>query len=112
MIKKVIEVATKKKKYIGICGQAPSDYPEFAKFLVECGIESMSLNPDTMIKTRLAVAEIEKKFTSECKISQFLRYNKIPDWAWQIPTVFWHWQFLPLPVLHCVPDIWGRALVV
>ena len=60
MIKKVIEVATKKKKYIGICGQAPSDYPEFAKFLVECGIESMSLNPDTMIKTRLAVAEIEK----------------------------------------------------
>ena len=59
MIKKVIEVATKKKKYIGICGQAPSDYPEFAKFLVECGIESMSLNPDTMIKTRLAVAEIE-----------------------------------------------------
>ena len=61
MIKKVIEVATKKKKYIGICGQAPSDYPEFAKFLVECGIESMSLNPDTMIKTRLAVAEIEKK---------------------------------------------------
>ena len=61
MIKKVIEVATKKKKYIGICGQAPSDYPEFAKFLVECGIESMSLNPDTMIKTRLAVVEIEKK---------------------------------------------------
>lgn len=61
MIKKVIEVSTKKKKYIGICGQAPSDYPEFAKFLVECGIESMSLNPDTMIKTRLAVAEIEKK---------------------------------------------------
>jgi pyruvate,water dikinase len=61
MIKKVIEVATAKWKYIGICGQAPSDYPEFAKFLVECGIESMSLNPDTMIKTRLAVAEIEKK---------------------------------------------------
>jgi len=61
MIKKVIEVANKKKKYIGICGQAPSDYPEFAKFLVECGIESMSLNPDTMIKTRLAVADIEKK---------------------------------------------------
>ena len=67
MIKKVIEVATKKKKYIGICGQAPSDYPEFAKFLVECGIESMSLNPDTMIKTRLAVAEIEKKLKKKSK---------------------------------------------
>ena len=67
MIKKVIEVATKKKKYIWICGQAPSDYPEFAKFLVECGIESMSLNPDTMIKTRLAVAEIEKKLKKKGK---------------------------------------------
>ena len=67
MIKKVIEVATAKWKYIGICGQAPSDYPEFAKFLVECGIESMSLNPDTMIKTRLAVAEIEKKLKKKGK---------------------------------------------
>jgi len=67
MIKKVIEVATKKKKYIGICGQAPSDYPEFAKFLVECGIGSMSLNPDTMIKTRLAIAEIEKKLKKKGK---------------------------------------------
>lgn len=67
MIKKVIEVARKKKKYIGICGQAPSDYPEFAKFLVECGIESMSLNPDTMIKTRLAVADIEKKLKKKGK---------------------------------------------
>ena len=67
MIKKVIEIATAKWKYIGICGQAPSDYPEFAKFLVECGIESMSLNPDTMIKTRLAVAEIEKKLKKKGK---------------------------------------------
>ena len=67
MIRKVIEVATAKWKYIGICGQAPSDYPEFAKFLVECGIESMSLNPDTMIKTRLAVADIEKKLNRKGK---------------------------------------------
>ncbi len=67
MIKRVIEVATAKWKYIWICGQAPSDYPEFAKFLVECGIESMSLNPDTMIKTRLAVAEIEKKLRKRGK---------------------------------------------
>ena len=60
-VKQVIETAVKKGKYIGICGQAPSDYPEFAEFVVECGIESMSLNPDTVIKTTLIVAELEKK---------------------------------------------------
>jgi pyruvate,water dikinase len=61
MVKQVIEVARRKGKYIGICGQAPSDYVEFAEFLVECGIESMSLNPDTVIKTTLAVAALEKR---------------------------------------------------
>ncbi|MFZ5428236.1 MAG: phosphoenolpyruvate synthase [Thermodesulfobacteriota bacterium] len=61
MVKQVIDVANAKGKYIGICGQAPSDYPEFAEFIVECGIQSMSLNPDTVIKTTLAVAELEKK---------------------------------------------------
>ena len=61
MIKQVIDVCNKKGKYVGICGQAPSDYLDFAEFLVECGIQSMSLNPDTVIKTTLAVAELEKK---------------------------------------------------
>jgi pyruvate,water dikinase len=61
MVRQVIETAVKKGKYIGICGQAPSDYLEFAEFVVECGIETMSLNPDTVIKTTLAVAELEKK---------------------------------------------------
>jgi pyruvate,water dikinase len=61
LVKQVIEVCLKKGKYIGICGQAPSDYQEFAEFVVECGIESMSLNPDTVIKTTLAVAALEKK---------------------------------------------------
>ena len=61
MVRQVIETAIKKGKYIGICGQAPSDYLEFAEFVVECGIETMSLNPDTVIKTTLAVAELEKK---------------------------------------------------
>ncbi|UCF13861.1 MAG: phosphoenolpyruvate synthase [Thermoplasmatales archaeon] len=46
---------------VGICGQAPSDFPEFAEFLVECGIDSISLNPDTVIKTRLNIAETEKR---------------------------------------------------
>jgi pyruvate,water dikinase len=61
LVKQVIEVANKKGKYIGICGQAPSDFPEFAEFLVQCGIKSMSLNPDTVIKTTLLVKEKEKQ---------------------------------------------------
>jgi len=61
MVRQVIEVCNAKGKYIGICGQAPSDYPEFAEFIVECGIQSMSLNPDTVIKTTLAVAALEKR---------------------------------------------------
>jgi pyruvate,water dikinase len=51
LIRRVIKVCKEKNKYCGICGQAPSDYPEFAKFLVEEGIESISLNADTVIKT-------------------------------------------------------------
>ena len=50
-----------RKKYVGICGQGPSDYPEFAAFLIEQGIESMSLNPDTVISTILAVAKQERR---------------------------------------------------
>ena len=57
MIKQVIKACRKKKKYCGICGQAPSDFPEFAKFLAKEGIESISLNPDTIIKTILSLAE-------------------------------------------------------
>jgi pyruvate,water dikinase len=60
MISMVIDKVKKKGKKIGICGQAPSDFPEFAEFLVECGIDSISLNPDSVIKTRLIVAEKEK----------------------------------------------------
>ena len=61
MVRMVIDVAKRRGKKIGICGQAPSDFPEFATFLVECGIDSMSLIPDTVIKTRLAVAAREKE---------------------------------------------------
>ena len=51
LIADVIKVCRKKKKYIGICGQAPSDFPDFAEFLIKEGIESISLNPDTVLKT-------------------------------------------------------------
>lgn len=61
LITQVIDVAKKKGKKIGICGQAPSDFPDFAEFLVECGIDSISLIPDTVIKTRLAIAKKEKE---------------------------------------------------
>lgn len=60
MVEMAISTAKEKGRKIGICGQAPSDYPEFAKFLVELGIDSMSLNPDSVLKTLLMVAEVEK----------------------------------------------------
>jgi pyruvate,water dikinase len=60
LVKDVIDAAQERDKYIGICGQAPSDFPDFAEFLVEEGIHSMSLNPDTVIKTRVDVAEKEE----------------------------------------------------
>jgi pyruvate,water dikinase len=57
MIRDVIKVCRQKKKYIGICGQGPSDYPDFAKFLVKEKIDSISLNSDTVIKTILKLAK-------------------------------------------------------
>jgi pyruvate,water dikinase len=48
------------RRKVGICGQAPSDFPEFAEFLVEQGIDSISLNPDTVAKTRINVSEKEQ----------------------------------------------------
>ncbi|MFA6353464.1 MAG: phosphoenolpyruvate synthase [Candidatus Paceibacterota bacterium] len=61
LIAEIIHKCKEKGKYIGICGQAPSDYPDFAEFLEEEGIESMSLNPDTIIKIIMALSENEKK---------------------------------------------------
>jgi len=61
LIAEVIAKCRARKKYIGICGQAPSDYPDFALFLVEQGIESISLNPDTVVRTTVAIAKQEKK---------------------------------------------------
>ncbi|MEK7508467.1 MAG: phosphoenolpyruvate synthase [Patescibacteria group bacterium] len=52
LLRQVIAVAHKEKIKVGICGQAPSDYPDFAKFLVKEGIDSLSLNPDMVVKTR------------------------------------------------------------
>ncbi len=61
LIEKLIEVGKRTHTKVGICGQAPSDFPDFAQFLVELGIDSISLNPDTVIKTSIAIAEKEKQ---------------------------------------------------
>jgi pyruvate,water dikinase len=63
LVKHVIEVvhAHEPRREIGICGQAPSDFPDFAEFLVECGIDSLSLNPDVVVSKRLDIAEVEKE---------------------------------------------------
>ncbi len=60
MVALAIEAAIRNGKKIGICGQAPSDYPEFAQFLVERGINSISLNPDTVIQTTHHILETER----------------------------------------------------
>ncbi len=61
MIEHVIRIAKAKNRKIGICGDAPSTYPEFAKFLVDCGIDSISLSADALIKTRIIIANHEAK---------------------------------------------------
>ncbi|MFV1917559.1 MAG: putative PEP-binding protein, partial [Patescibacteria group bacterium] len=61
MIEDVIKACKKRRKYIGICGQAPSDFPEFDDFLVKNRIDSISLNPDTVIKTIPRIYKMERK---------------------------------------------------
>jgi pyruvate,water dikinase len=65
MLRRAIEAAKRAGKPIGICGQAPSDYPEFAEWLVECGIDSISLNPDTAIKTAFVIFRAEAGHRAE-----------------------------------------------
>lgn len=61
MIRLAVVGAKRNGRHCGLCGQAPSDYPEMAEFLVEIGIDSMSLNPDTVLKTTQQVLETERK---------------------------------------------------
>jgi pyruvate, water dikinase len=59
MVGMVIDACKKRNKYVGICGQAPSDYPDFTKFLIEQGIESISLNPDVIFQTIMQIKKVE-----------------------------------------------------
>ena len=65
MIASAIDAARRAGKKIGICGQAPSDYPEFARFLVQKGINSISLNPDTVIQTTRTILEAESELRQQ-----------------------------------------------
>lgn len=61
MIRLAVTGAQRNHKHIGLCGQAPSDYPDMAEFLVEIGIDSMSLNPDTVLQTTQKILETEQR---------------------------------------------------
>jgi pyruvate,water dikinase len=60
-LRQAVEGARRNRRHSGICGQAPSDYPEIAKYLVELGIDSLSLTPDSVLRTTLAVVALEKQ---------------------------------------------------
>jgi pyruvate,water dikinase len=68
MVAMAIDAAKRANKKIGICGQAPSDYPEFAEFLVKRGINSISLNPDTVIKTTQHILETEQALNQSAAV--------------------------------------------
>jgi len=72
-IASAIRTVKKAGRKIGICGQAPSDYPDFAQFLVREGIDSISLNPDVVVKMTLTILEQEKQLDDEAS-----RKNKEP----------------------------------
>jgi pyruvate,water dikinase len=61
MIKWAVEGARRNGRHSGLCGQAPSDYPEMAEYLVEIGIDSMSLNPDTVLQTTQLLLDLERR---------------------------------------------------
>jgi pyruvate, water dikinase len=61
LIQMAVEGARRNKRHSGFCGQAPSDYPEMAEYLVELGIDSISLNPDTVLKTTQRILDVEKR---------------------------------------------------
>jgi len=61
LIRMAVEGAARNDRHSGFCGQAPSDYPEMAEYLVELGIDSISLNPDTVLKTTMRILEVEER---------------------------------------------------
>jgi pyruvate,water dikinase len=64
LIEQAIDACKEAGKKVGLCGQGPSDYPDFAEFLVGCGIDSFSVTPDVAVKTRLLVADVEQRLAA------------------------------------------------
>ena len=76
MIRLAVEGCRRNGRHSGFCGQAPSDYPDMAQFLVEIGIDSMSLNPDAVLKTTLSVLEIERRLGRKAQRPEELEIGK------------------------------------
>lgn len=80
-VKHLIEVAHSENKTVSICGQAPSVYPEFAEFLVRAGIDSMSVNPDTVKFTKKMVAQVEQRIMLDALTGKGRKVNE-EELAW------------------------------
>ena len=85
MIRMAVEGCERNQRHSGLCGQAPSDYPDMAEFLVELGIDSISLTPDTLIKTIYLVHQVEQRLGSDegSPARSVMRH-----WR-SVPPVFW-----------------------
>ena len=79
-IKHLIKVAHKEGKTVSICGQAPSFYPNFTKFLIKCGIDSVSVNPDTVKATKNLVAAVEQRILLDAATGKGLVDDPELDW--------------------------------
>ena len=77
MISNVITEAHKAGAKIGLCGQAPSDHPEFAAFLVECGIDSISVSPDSFVAVKKSVADAEAKLEATPGLELLIRCGQV-----------------------------------
>ncbi len=69
MLRQLIQTAKRTGTKVGICGQGPSDFPDFAQFLVELGIDTISVTPDSLLKTRRAISEVEKVIAGNGKVT-------------------------------------------
>ena len=67
LLHQVIQTCNQQKKYIGICGQAPSDHPDFAEWLMQEGIQSLSLSADTVVETWMSLAKKLKSISRNAK---------------------------------------------
>jgi len=85
IITHLIKIAHENGATVSICGEGPSNYPDFAEFLVRCGIDSISVNNDAVVRTRQLVASIEQKIILE-RLSEMRQMGPMPTTMKQKPT--------------------------